>query len=272
GRNLIDLYLDSIEHPDMSGAIVGGTVSRTMAGGQKAWVDAGLVEKIYLESKTPIKAGESVTHKIVTTLQEQKAWHGALVKKEASGQGVITPPPLPWQRALAALPKEESATLIFGDEADVALFRQTPYATREKLTIRFSFKEPVHPDLDEQLDALVAPVVPLGKGGSLVIEPTSALVAIDVNAGSATNMTAVNLIAVKEIARQIRLRNLSGILVVDCLKMAARADSSKVMNAMTRAVESDPVQTHVFGMSKLGLLELTRRRQGPPLALLWKVS
>ncbi|HAX90589.1 MAG TPA: ribonuclease E, partial [Rhodospirillaceae bacterium] len=123
-----------------------------------------------------------------------------------------------------------------------------------------------HPQLDEMIDALLAPVVPLTGGANLIIEPTAALVAIDVNGGASGNPTATNLLAVREVARQIRLRNLGGIIVIDCLKMTSRADASKVVNAFERVAASDPAGIHCYGLNKLGLLEATRTRRGQPLS------
>ncbi|MDD3182706.1 MAG: ribonuclease E/G [Alphaproteobacteria bacterium] len=263
GKTLVDLYVDSIEAPDMTGAVVRGKVVRTASGGLVAWVECGLAQKLYLESKSPVKTGDVMTMKIVSTLGQGKAWTGALTKAEAS----LSPPPTPWQRALMDLGDSASVTISFADQDDYAAFEASPYGASRSLTAILSLKAPVHPDLDEQMDALLEPVVALGAGPSLVIEPTQALVAIDVNSGDvSSNAVAINLQAVREAARQIRLRNLSGIIVIDCLKMKDRADISKVLNAFARVAESDPCKVHVFGMSKLGLLEVTRTRRGPALA------
>ena len=67
-------------------------------------------------------------------------------------------------------------------------------------------------------------------------------------------------------ARQLRLRNLGGIIVVDFLSMSRRADGERLLAALNAAVRDDPVQTEVYGLSRLGLVELTRARRGPALA------
>ncbi|PWC33990.1 ribonuclease E/G [Azospirillum sp. TSO35-2] len=123
-------------------------------------------------------------------------------------------------------------------------------------------------DLDSAIDGLLDPRVPLPLGGSLVIERTEALTVVDVNAGERGNPLDVNLDAAAEIARQLRLRNVGGIVVVDFVNMRGRGDAERVLAALTQAVDSDPVQTQVYGMSKLGLVELTRARRGTPLASL----
>ncbi|CAO3427070.1 ribonuclease E/G [Azospirillum doebereinerae] len=123
-------------------------------------------------------------------------------------------------------------------------------------------------DLDGAIAELLDTRVPLPRGGSLVIEPTEALTVVDVNAGERGNPLDVNLEAAAEIARQLRLRNVGGIVVVDFVNMRSRGDAERVLNALTQAVESDPVQTQVYGMSKLGLVEVTRARRGSPLSAL----
>ncbi|MDR6771830.1 ribonuclease E/G [Azospirillum sp. BE72] len=123
-------------------------------------------------------------------------------------------------------------------------------------------------DLDSAIAELLDIRVPLPLGGSLVIERTEAMTVVDVNAGERGNPVDVNIDAAAEIARQLRLRNVGGIVVVDFVNMRGRGDAERVLAALSHAVESDPVQTQVYGMSKLGLVELTRARRGTPLAAL----
>lgn len=251
-KTLVDLYIDRLDRPDMTGAIVRGKIVRVLAGHKTAWVECELKSKLFVQSKTDMKSGEIVTLKIKSTMGQGKAWAGVLVKaQEEDGEiGLVLPPPLPWQRALESLPKEAKAVLLFEAAEDYKLFQAGSYGAAQA---SLSAKEPVHPDLDATLDALLDPVVPLQGGASMVIEPTEAFVAVDVNGGENANPVAVNLLAVREAMRQIRLRNLSGIVVIDCLKMKERADISKIINAATRVAEDDPAGVHVFGLTKLGL-------------------
>ncbi|MBT3304891.1 MAG: Rne/Rng family ribonuclease [Alphaproteobacteria bacterium] len=125
--------------------------------------------------------------------------------------------------------------------------------------------------IEEQIDEALAPTVPLPSGGSLIIEETRALVAIDVNTGvgqsGGPEETAfrTNMEAADEIARQMRLRNLAGLLVVDFAKMKRRTHLGDVLGRMRLAVSSDPNAAHVLGFTKLGLMEMTRRRQSRSL-------
>jgi Ribonuclease G/E len=126
--------------------------------------------------------------------------------------------------------------------------------------------------LEEEVEALLAPRVALPAGGSLLIEPGQTLTAIDVNAGrsdgrggAAAQAKAVNLAAVPVIARQLRLRALSGLIVVDFLTMKSPDDRKAVAAALRQAVADDPEPCQVFGVSPSGLLEMTRRRGRVPL-------
>lgn len=112
----------------------------------------------------------------------------------------------------------------------------------------------------------------LKSGANLVIEPTEALTVIDVN--SSKNLKKkppkeyqlqVNLEAAKEIAAQLRLRNLSGIIVIDFIDMASNEAREQLLFAMREFVRTDPVKTEVVDLTKLGLMELTRKKVRRPL-------
>ncbi len=265
GGKLCDLYLDKIDAPDLSGAVVRGKAVRVLAGGKAAWFDAGLGEKIYLENVGALRAGDMRVLHIRATRGQGKASKGALVDSfEKEGvTGLIVPPPMPWQRALQDLKKEKvTCRFLVRDDWQAC----TQYAVAcENVDVEALAKESVHPDLNDLIDALSSSRVSLSGSGEIVIEPTEALVAIDVNAGEKSNLTSVNLAAMQEVARQIRLRNLSGIIVIDALKMKARVDKAKLLASLKRASAQDPAGVDVFGITKLGLVELTRTRRGPSL-------
>lgn len=121
-------------------------------------------------------------------------------------------------------------------------------------------------DLDAELAVLAGRRVPLPGGASLAIDRTEALTVIDVNAGDRGNPMDVNRDAALEVARQLRLRNIGGIVIVDFLNMRARGDGDRLLRTLSQAVADDPVQTQVYGVSKLGLVEMTRARRGISLA------
>lgn len=112
----------------------------------------------------------------------------------------------------------------------------------------------------------------LKSGGYLVIEPTEALTVIDVNSGKYSGKKAIrdtfrliNLEAAAEIARQLRLRNLSGIIIVDFINMEDSADKQELLQALSRELRQDPVKAVVVDMTPLGLVEITRKKIRRPL-------
>lgn len=126
----------------------------------------------------------------------------------------------------------------------------------------------VHAIADE-IDALMSPVVPLKSGGTLIIEETAALTVIDVNAGGGRGADAAmttNLEAVKEAARQMRLRNLSGLIVMDLMAVRGEGAYGRIVNALKDAVAHDPAGPFILGTTKAGLLEITRPRKRAPLS------
>jgi ribonuclease G len=126
--------------------------------------------------------------------------------------------------------------------------------------------------LEAKLDDALRERVWLKSGGYLVIQPTEALTVIDVNSGKYDGKTdadesarKVNLEAAAEVALQLRLRNLSGIIIVDFINMKQESFRDDVMDALRRAVRKDRVQTRVIDMTPLGLVELTRKKINKPL-------
>lgn len=113
------------------------------------------------------------------------------------------------------------------------------------------------------------PRVDLPSGGYIIIEPTEALTVIDVNSGSFTRSATAretvlwtNCEAATEIARQLRLRNLAGVIIVDFIDMDSRRDQLQVLEHFNKALKSDKARPQIAQLSELGLVELTRKRQG----------
>ncbi len=112
----------------------------------------------------------------------------------------------------------------------------------------------------------------LKSGGYLVIEPTEALTVIDVNSGKCEDGKSpedtyrrINLEAAEEVAFQLRLRNLSGIIIVDFINMRSPGDNAQLLQALKSLVKRDKVKTTVVDMTPLGLVELTRKKISRPL-------
>ncbi len=121
--------------------------------------------------------------------------------------------------------------------------------------------------VEDQLAAMYNPVVQLKSGGYLVINPTEALVSIDINSGRSTRehnieqtATATNLEATAEIARQLRLRDMAGLVVIDFIDMDNNGNVRKVEKAMKEALKDDRARIQVGRISSFGLMEMSRQR------------
>ena len=139
---------------------------------------------------------------------------------------------------------------------------------------RYTFSEPIFDrfGVTRQLETAYLRQVSLPSGGYIIIDETEALVAIDVNTGSHRNkrnnkkeqdktLLRVNLEAADEICRQLRLRNIGGLIVLDFIDMKAPRDRRDVFQRMRDALRKDKAKTHVLPISDLGLMEMTRQRQ-----------
>jgi len=128
--------------------------------------------------------------------------------------------------------------------------------------------------IEEQIDTLSRNQIPLPSGGSIVIDPTEALVAIDVNSGKMSSESGIEGTAVKtnmeaatEIGRQLRLRDLGGLIVVDFIDMRDRKHIREIEQEMRRALKNDKARVSVGRISQFGLLELSRQRIKPVLSV-----
>ena len=127
-------------------------------------------------------------------------------------------------------------------------------------------------DIESEIRDLFKARVELPTGGSLVIQPTEALVSIDVNTGRYTGkkdpektILRTNLEAAREIARQIRLRDIGGIIVCDFIDMESRGNRDKVLQELRTHLGRDRARTKALAVSELGLVEMTRQRVRPSL-------
>lgn len=121
--------------------------------------------------------------------------------------------------------------------------------------------------VEEEIQKALNRKIPLKSGGHLIIDQTEALTSIDVNTGSFTGkrnleetIFRTNLEAVTALARQIRLRNLGGIIVVDFIDMSLHVHSEQVMRMLRRELQRDPCRTSISEMTSLSLVEITRKR------------
>lgn len=127
--------------------------------------------------------------------------------------------------------------------------------------------------INEEIDKALNEVVWLECGGYLVIQKTEALISIDVNTGKNTGslnleetVVNTNIEAAKEIPRQLRLRNFGGIIIIDFIDMRVEEDKIKVLEALEKHLQKDRIKNNIVHFTDLGLVEMTRKRSGKPLA------
>ncbi len=128
-------------------------------------------------------------------------------------------------------------------------------------------------DIHKEIKAALSMKVNLPSGGYLFIQTTEALTVIDVNSGKFTNSATqdetilkTNIEAVHEIARQLRLRNIGGMIIIDFIDMNSRVDKLTMMEELELAMEADKAKPQVGQLSDLGLVEMTRHRQGQAIS------
>ena len=177
-------------------------------------------------------------------------------------------------RVVRDLMREDTSEVVIDDEETYEKVKKFTLAFLPRFAERikkYEGRRPIfdHYHVESELRMAVARRVPLKSGGSLVIDQGEALTAIDVNTGSFTNtgsgnledtVTANNLEACVEVARQLRLRNIGGIIVIDFVDMDKEGNRRKVWDAFQKALSRDRARTNVTKISELGLVEMTRKR------------
>ena len=156
------------------------------------------------------------------------------------------------------------------EEYDNIISFITSYMPKEKYEITlYEKKEPIFDayGIEMEIDKILGRKVWLKSGGYIVIDISEALVAIDVNTGRYVGkrnlddtILKTNLAAAKEIAYQLRLRNIGGIIIIDFIDMEREGDREKVYQVLEEAIKKDRQKTNIFKISELGLVEMTRKR------------
>lgn len=239
-----------VDHDDLkprSGDVLPGKIARMMPKLRAAEVEtsAGLA---FLDlGKKKMKVGDKVNVEWLSPAVRQKLQvvnlAGAVAKGPSALERVVAGRVVKLARVQAALKKEAEAL---------------------GLTIELE-KSPFElMDLDAQIEGLLARHVPLAGGAGLVIDRTEALTVIDVNGGS--QGVAANKAALVEIARQLRLRNIGGVVLIDIVGKG----SATMLEELRRATSDDPCPVEVFGITKLGLIEMARARRGYELSRVLK--
>ena len=180
-------------------------------------------------------------------------------------------------RAVRDLLLHEAETLIIDSRdgyQDILSFLDTFMPNLKSSVELYEGNEPIFDafNLEGDISRALKKKVWLKSGGYIVIEHTEALVAIDVNTGRYVGkhnleetILKTNLEAVKEIAYQVRLRDIGGIIIIDFIDMEKKSNQEKVFNALSEAFSKDRSKTHILPMSDMGLIQMTRKRIRKPL-------
>lgn len=174
------------------------------------------------------------------------------------------------------LTAEVSELLIDSPESYELLVRQLNHDAPHLVSKVKLYSEEVplfeHFELEAEISRTLSRVVSLPRGGNVTIDQTEALTSIDVDTGKfvgkthlADTVLRTNLEAVEEITRQLRLRDIGGIIVIDFIDMDRVRDRIRIMNALESALRKDRTKTKIVSLSPLGLVEMTRRRRGRSL-------
>jgi len=287
---LEELVILRADKPQHLGDIYFGRVARIDRSLEAAFVELGLERPGFLPLAAwpgePLSEGDAVVLQVTRAPSADKGakLSGRVTPRPAGleqlARGVKPPARLlqgqdPIARVLAS--KAPPAAIVI-DDPDSFRDAQTRFAAAcSALTGRLSlYSGPL--DLFESegveaaIEALLAPRVALPSGGFLLFEPVSSMTAIDVDSGAhaesggaARRALAVDLEAAAAIPRQVRLRGLSGLLVIDFLPLPARADRQQVVARLRAGLKADREPARATPMSSSGLVELTRRRGGPAL-------
>jgi Ribonuclease G/E len=243
------------------GAIYAGRIGERLPGGDGVFVDLGLPPPGLLEAKgARFSQGQLVAVEVLSPARAEKGPKLGRVKATVpsvqAAPGVIVPAPDPVQAWWACHAK----TIAVIDVAPRAEARRLAELLGAAAPV-VGHADPLFADLEDQIDAALAPVVPLPGGGRLVIEPTCALVAVDIDAGAA-RPEAANAAAMAALAHHMRLRNLAGRIVVDLIPTRA---PRRFVGQLRELCRDDPAGLQIMGLSPSGLIDILRRRTRPSL-------
>ena len=228
-----------------------GMICRTVGEGRKA-----------LFFKRDLDMLLSLWHKVETAIQHPQA--PMIVYKE----------PTLLERTVRDFLTEEIDEIISDSKEGCdylkEAFHQFVGSDFDTKVVYYNKAEPIfsHYNVHEQAANIFNRVVQLPSGGYICVDETEALVAIDINSGKARNakdqadtILQTNLEAAEEIARQLRLRDIGGQIVIDFIDMRSPQDKETVTRAMRQFVEDDRAKTRILPLSKFGLMEMTRQRE-----------
>lgn len=233
-----------------------GLIVRTNAAQADLFALGDELHNLFHKAGSVVKSADKRT--VFSCLYKEASFFENIIKNHFSVNSteILTDSPYIYEQLLARNDKDIAVALRYYDQESFSLLQL--YGLSSKISEALSKK------------------VWLKSGGYLIIEPTEALTVIDVNSGKSTPAQnrlepeefyfKVNKEAAAEVARQLRLRNISGIVIVDFLKLKDPANIEMLLQFLKMYLHRDPVETIVCGMTSLGLVEITRKKTEAPLS------
>ncbi len=225
----------------------------------------------------------AATHVEEDALKQDVDYLSILLKKISDGKASQTAPALLHEDVgmvvglIRDIFKEDTSRLVIDDKDDYSRLMEYVNLFAPELKNRIQMYKgdlpifddyEIEPEIKRTLDKRVW----MKKGGYLIIEPTEALVSIDVNTGrfvgrhnQEETIVQTNMLAAKEVARQLRLRDFGGIIVIDFIDMESEGNKKRVFNELRNHLKRDRARHKVFQVSGLGLVEMSRQRVRPSL-------
>lgn len=208
--------------------------------------------------------------------------YAAIIKNALFGRALtcLYNAPAAYVENILSTPKDNLLEIITDNRIVFDMLKKTlPKDTADKIRLYNDKLLPLKNlySLESELEAALKKKVWLKCGGYLVIEPTEALTVIDVNSGKCVSkkhginakedtVSKVNFEAAKEIAKQIRLRNISGIIIIDFINMKFDENNVELLTTLKKLLKNDSITCSLIDITKLGLVEITRQKNGKTLA------
>jgi ribonuclease G len=234
-------------------------------------LDCGLILRYHAAKATP----EAIALEVE---QLYRRWQRLMRDfAKASAPSLLYSRPSVFADLLWDIAPPDTERIIVDGEAEAKQLRELAKELRPEFADRIEVyrgNTPIfeHFNVEPQLRAIFEPIVSLPSGGYLVVEEAEAATLIDVNTGrytgrdnTAQTIFHTNLEAIEEVARQMRLRDLSGIILVDLIDVLRSKDRNKLMAAFQQVMQRDRNPTKIVDLTPLGLVEITRHRRGESL-------
>ncbi len=234
-------------------------------------LDCGLILRYHAAKATP----EAISMEVE---QLYRRWQRLMRDfAKASAPSLLYSRPSVFADLLWDIAPPDTERIIVDGEAEAKRLQELAKELRPEFADRIEVYQgntPIfeHFNVEPQLRAIFEPIVSLPSGGYLVVEEAEAATLIDVNTGrytgrenTAQTIFQTNLEAIEEVARQMRLRDLSGIILVDLIDVLRSRDRNKLMGALEQALRRDRNPTKIVDLTPLGLVEITRHRRGESL-------